>query len=58
MMLNKETKAAPKPTLVSALEESCFGSTRRGLHKQMICAGFNRRMRKTACPVVWKACGA
>lgn len=21
-------------------------------------AGFNRRMRKTACPVVWKVCGA
>jgi hypothetical protein len=20
-------------------------------------AGFNRRMRKTACPVVWKGCG-
>jgi hypothetical protein len=24
----------------------------------MTSAGFNRRMRKTACPVVWKGCGA
>ena len=23
----------------------------------MTTAGFNRRMRKTACPVVWKGCG-
>ena len=40
------------------MQKSCLGSTRRGLHKQMTYAGFNRRMRKTACPVVWKACGA
>ena len=24
----------------------------------MTSAGFNRRMRKTACPVVWKGCEA
>ena len=56
MMLNESTMEAPKPTLESVLNTMVI----RGgvLSMRTTPAGFNRRMRKTARPVVWKAHGA
>ena len=46
---------APSPLRsAGALQKATLLWTRA----EVTLAGFNRRMRKTACPVVWKGCRA